>query len=60
MAAKQNEIEFRVRSVPQKMHDEIVNVAKNLGTNTSSLIKQRLGEYLATLPEALKKPYQSK
>ena len=47
--------EIRVRAVPHHMNEEINNVAKNMGTNVSSLVKTKIAEYLATVPDALKK-----
>jgi predicted DNA-binding protein len=58
MAKKTKDKEIRVRNVPDAMNEQLTNLATNTGTNVSALIKVKIGEYLASVPEHLKKDYR--
>jgi hypothetical protein len=58
MAKKTKDKEIRIRDVPDTMREQLTNLVTNTGTNVSALLKVKIAEYLATVPEHLKKDYR--
>jgi len=48
--------EIRVRPIPEKMFQELSNVAKNYGVSHSHLLKPLVAKFLDETPEKYKQP----
>lgn len=48
--------ELRIREVPEKLHDELMNVCKHLGVGVRDVMIPKLREIIDSYPAHYKKP----
>ncbi len=53
---KSKKTEIRVRGVSPKLHDEIGNIAENLGITVNDFLKPALREIAEKYPDKMKEP----
>lgn len=53
---QQRNPELRIQGVSKKTHDEINNIAKNLGVSISTFLRPKLTEIAASFPDKMKQP----
>ena len=50
--------EIRIRGVSEKMHEELHNIADNIGVPFPLFIKPELRKICESYPDKMKKPYK--